>query len=77
MPKPTEKSTRLYLVTDKETNKPCALVEAQNVHQARSHVSRKYFDVRHASQRDCIDAAKGGIEEESAKADTEENGDEG
>jgi hypothetical protein len=61
-----ETPTRLYLVTGKDSGKHCALVEAANVHQARSHASRKYFEVRHASQRDCIEAAKAGLEPEKA-----------
>lgn len=70
-----EPATRLYLVTDKATDKPCALVEAANVQQARSHVARKMYDVKFAEQFDCIAAAKAGVEVESAKVeDTDSEG---
>lgn len=61
-----EKSTRLYIATDKGTGKPVALIEATSKAQSRAHLSQKLHNVEYASQSDIIAATKAGIEVEKA-----------
>lgn len=60
------KTTRHYIVRDKETNKPLALIDATSVAQARSHMSQKMHVVAYAEQKDMMEAVKAGIESEKA-----------
>lgn len=60
------KTTRHYIVRDKTTGAPVALIEAANVGQARSHFSHRSHIVAYAEQKDVMQAVKAGIESEVA-----------
>lgn len=60
-------ATRVYVVIDKKTAQPIALIEAQNEPRARAHHSDKTVEVRYADQKTLFDAAKAGIEVEKAE----------
>jgi len=45
---PKTNSTRHYIVRDKDSGKPLALIDAATVAQARSHMSRKTHTVAYA-----------------------------
>jgi hypothetical protein len=62
------RATRVYIVTDRTTDKPVALVEAVTEPAARKHHSSKTVDVKLATQKAMFDAAKAGIEIETASA---------
>ena len=66
------RATRVYIVTDRATEKPLALIEAITEPAARKTHSNKTVSVRLATQRDMHDAAKSGIEIEVATAMDEE-----
>lgn len=59
-------ATRVYVVIDKETQKPIGLIEAISEAKARAHHSNKTVEVRYAEQKDVFDAAKEGVEIETA-----------
>lgn len=65
------KTTRHYIVRDKATDKPIALIEAGTVAQARNHFSNRSHSVAYAEQIDVMEATKAGIEPEVA-GETEE-----
>lgn len=65
-------TTRLYVALDKTTARPVALIEATSAAQARSHLSRRTFDVRYAEQIDVLTAVKLSIEPEKATAESGE-----
>lgn len=69
------KSVRMYVAIDNKTQKPVALVKAQNVQQSYSHMARKTFTVRHASQDDVMAAVLAGVKPEEVGA--EQAGEEG
>lgn len=66
------RATRVYIVTDRATDKPIALIEAITEPAARKHHSGKTVDVKLATQKAMFDAAKAGIEIETASAVEEE-----
>jgi hypothetical protein len=63
------KSQRMYVAINNATGKPIALVNAANVHQSYSHMARKTFTVRHASQQDVMNAVLAGVKPEDAGAE--------
>lgn len=62
------RATRVYIVTDRATDKPVALVEAVTEPAARKHHSNKTVNVALATQKAMFDAARAGIEIETATA---------
>ena len=56
------RATRVYIVTDRATDKPVALIETITEAAARKIHSDKTVNVRHASQKDMVAATKEGIE---------------
>ncbi len=60
-------ATRVYVVIDKKTEQPIALIEATNEPRARAHHSDKTVEVRYAEQADVFAAAKAGVEIEKAE----------
>ena len=60
------RATRVYIVTDRATEKPLALIEAITEPAARKHHSNKTVGVQLATQKMMFDAAKAGIEIETA-----------
>jgi hypothetical protein len=62
------RATRVYIVTDRATDKPLALIEAVTEPAARKHHSNKTVGVQLATQKMMFDAAKAGIEIEAATA---------
>jgi len=62
-------STRHYIVRDKITNTPVALIEAVSVAQARSHFAHSRHTVEYAEQLGLMAAVKAGIESEKAGED--------
>lgn len=65
--------TRVYIVTDRATDKPVALIETITEAAARKIHSDKTVDVKLATQKAMFDAAKAGIEIETATAAEEES----
>jgi hypothetical protein len=63
--------TRHYIVRDKTTKAPVALIEATSVAQARSHFAHSRHTVEYAEQTALMQAVKAGIEPEKA-GDTDE-----
>lgn len=63
------KAIRMYVAINNATGKPIALVRAANVHQSYSHMARKTFTVRHASQEDVMNAVLAGVKPEDAGAE--------
>lgn len=63
---PKPRATRVYIVIDRGTEKPLALIDTVTEPAARKHHSNKTVEVRLASQKDMFDAAKAGIEIEVA-----------
>jgi tRNA(Ser,Leu) C12 N-acetylase TAN1 len=61
------RATRVYIVIDRETTKPLALIDTVTEPAARKHHSNKTVEVRLASQKDMFDAAKAGVEIETAE----------
>ncbi len=59
-------NTRHYIVRDKITMTPVALIEASSVAQARSHFAHSRHTVEYAEQLDLMSAIKAGIEPEKA-----------
>lgn len=64
-------STRHYIVRDKSTKAPVALIEATSVAQARAHFAHSRHTVEYAEQTALMQAVKAGIEPEKAGDDTE------
>jgi hypothetical protein len=64
-------TTRIYLVTDKSTNKP-RLVRAGHPAPALRHVADAAFTVRVASQDDLLKAIEAGVKVESIAAEQQE-----
>jgi hypothetical protein len=62
------RATRIYIVTERGTEKPVALIETITEAAARKWHSDKTVNVRHASQKDMVAATKEGIEIEAATA---------
>jgi len=62
-------STRHYIVRDKITKMPVALIEATSVAQARSHFAHSRHTVEYAEQFSLMAAVKAGIEPEKAGED--------
>lgn len=56
------RATRMYIVREKATGKPVALINAQTVAQVRNHQAALSWDIGHASQSDVFEAAKAGLE---------------
>ena len=63
------RAKRVYIVTDKLTGKPLALIDAVTEPAARKHHSDKTVNVCYADQKQIFDAAKDGIEIETAGAE--------
>lgn len=59
-------SDRIYLVTEPDGTRN--LIRGTSPAQARSHVSRKQYKVRVASQNDLVDALQDGITVQDASA---------
>lgn len=59
----TEKkpATRVYVIIDKETSKPVALIDCGNAAQADRAFMGKKFETRYAMQADVFAAACAGI----------------
>jgi hypothetical protein len=68
------RAMRYYTVTDKETGKTVALIQAPTVAQVRNHVAEKTWDIQLADQAAMFAAAKDGLEPETVGESTEGNG---
>lgn len=66
----TEKTpaTRVYVVIDRESGDPVALVDCGNAAQADRHFMGRKYETRYAEQADMYKAAKAGIEVEKPAA---------
>lgn len=63
------RATRVYIVTDRTTGNPLALIETITEAAARKWHSDKTVNVRYASQKDIVAATKEGIEIEAANSE--------
>jgi hypothetical protein len=61
-------STRVYVILDKETGKPVALIDCANGAQADRAFMAKKYETRYAEQADMFAAACAGIQIEKPAA---------
>jgi len=74
MPKSKEPpATRVYLISNRETGEPVALIDAANLAQAERFFFAKRFSGEYASQRDLFRAASKEIQIEVAGEESEES----
>ena len=71
MPDKKPRATRVYIVIDRETDTPVALIDTVTEPAARKHYSNKTMEVRLASQKDMVAATKAGIDIEVAEPEAE------
>lgn len=65
MTEPKKQATRVYVVIDRATGKPIALIDTTSEAKARAHHSDKTVEVRYADQKVLFDAAREGVEIET------------
>lgn len=56
------RASRVYIVIDRASDKPLALIETVTEPAARKHHSNKTVAVRLATQKDMFEAARAGVE---------------
>lgn len=68
------RATRVYIVVDRVSEKPLALIDTITESAARKHWSNKTVDVKLATQKLMFEAARAGIEIEVATQIEESEG---
>jgi hypothetical protein len=68
------RATRVYIVVDRVSEKPLALIDTITEPAARKHYSNKTVSVKLATQKLMFEAAKAGIEIETGDVGSENDG---